>query len=171
MSPAIQPHMVPNLATTALQEQIDTALGKEVARRLVHLGQPPILTPNVMYQYGHRPNYIVTPHVSIAASSPWNPLPRSSTILVSNEDPTPAEDSGDKDAEGEVVGKPPKPYQMATVRDFLLHPNQFEGDFRLRIETPPPHRDVSNAGDLAERRRIAKQRNSRIKRAHASEVA
>ena len=167
LAPASSPHLVPNPATTALQEHIDISAAKEVGRRLLHLGQHPILTPNVLYQYGHQQNYLVGPPLTMPAISSWNPMSDSSTAVPSNAEPERV--GGSEDDENENGGK--KPYQHATAHDCLIQAYRIGRDFHLRTQPPFPNADIAKATDANERRRITKRHNSRLKRSRAIEEA
>ena len=48
------------------------AVAREVDRRLQHLGQPPVLTPNPSMDYDPQ-TLTLNPTLNIPASSSWNP--------------------------------------------------------------------------------------------------
>ena len=209
VTPPAPPKLVPNQTTIALLEQIDNAVSlqvtREVDRRLGHLGIPPVLTPNITYQYGPPQAAIVRHVINIPASSSWNPTNqqhhRSTNCAPMNYCPAnymhhgsmncaptnclqdhnhPARPGGrtppppppyvnEGEEEDEDGNSPDETYTPSAVPECLMKEYHFERDFHVRSIHPFPHAAIAKAPGVNARRQITKRRNSRVKRAMASE--
>ena len=96
----------------------------------------------------------------------WPPKLKSSKRTKSPIQPKLA-DEEDDDCDDENVRS--AAYTPATAHDCLLQAYYYERDFHGRQEPPFPHQAAAEAPDLNGRRHITERRNSRAKRARASE--
>ena len=171
------PSLVPNPSSRALKGQIDEAVSREVDRRLSHLGQHPVLTPNVTYQYGPPQTLIMRPSLQIPQTSSWQQAVGQNTICPnmaasSRHFSLPHPPNLIQEAEEDDYDESPQlaTYKPATVNDCLFHAYNFDRDFHLRSEPPFPREAVAKSPDVQARRMIAKRYNSRVKRERASET-